>query len=133
MHDTPKRPTVFGVGIDQTDGRARSVFVVDPELTASGNMVIRAGHEAAFGWERSEHIVLTTSEQGALLAEIMEAIVGGPRTMSALVLTEQERRVIGRALELTELVGDVIADNLDEEPLHKPTLAALRDKIGVVA
>lgn len=49
---------------------------------------------------------------------------------NCVYVTDQERRVLARSLEVVELMGDVIAEMLGDPPIHKPTIEALRNKIG---
>ncbi len=60
------------------------VIAVDPEPSAAGNIILRAGTTiVGHGWEQRLHIVLTPAEAQALADELTEIAERGRSTAAA--------------------------------------------------
>lgn len=71
---------VMGYKVGPSEFGRRGVLVLDEELTGTGNVVLRVGHELrsheGSGWERSEHVVLVPDEALRLAGAIVHQLGG---------------------------------------------------------
>jgi hypothetical protein len=71
----PTNLLTFGFRVEPSVYSPTRSVLAAPEKTASGNVVLRAGHEnlpgMACGWHRTEHIVLTPAESRDLIRQLM--------------------------------------------------------------
>ena len=73
METTPERHTL-GLQVSRSEWVPFRSVVSGPEVTASGNIVLRVGREHADGWSQTEHVVLTPDEAHTLVGAISTAL-----------------------------------------------------------
>lgn len=67
----------YGLVTERTDWTPTRSMIAEPEVSASGNLVLRIGHEnerAEGGWQQTEHVVMVPDEAIRFARACLEAL-----------------------------------------------------------
>lgn len=94
-------PTIYGDEVDGVGVTGRTGVIGEVDKSASGNLILRAGHTLGdAGWEQTEHIVLTPAEGLLLVLEITSALWGPDGPVFLPLDREAELPTVAEAISL---------------------------------
>lgn len=69
--------SIYGTNVPSSEWRPLRSIIASPEVSASGNVILRVGREhPTGGWEQTEYVVLTAVEASELAELVIRASLG---------------------------------------------------------
>lgn len=122
-------PTIYGDEVDGVGVTGRTGVIGEVDKSASGNLILRAGHTLGdAGWEQTEHIVLTPAEGLLLVLEITSALFPGDGPVFLPLDREAELPTVAEAVQVYAESFSVFRQSLPPEV--GPLLARIQKAVG---